>query len=125
MVRGTPASGKTTLMQLVANRLLETLGHEHAVHILTDWAERDVKMEGSWKGYLERTTGVRGYQWLNHLAYLLFSEAQAQESYWNGELWAAFFESIKPINPKARLSCSSHRMARRTGATQAFIKKLI
>ena len=34
VVRGTPASGKTTLMELVANKLLEIYGHERPIHIL-------------------------------------------------------------------------------------------
>ena len=33
LVRGTPASGKTTLMELVANKLLEIYGHERPIHI--------------------------------------------------------------------------------------------
>lgn len=36
-VRGTPASGKTTLMRLVANKLFETHGKTAPIHVLTGW----------------------------------------------------------------------------------------
>ena len=91
-VRGTPASGKTTVMQLVANKLLQMHGHEPPVHILTGWDKEEVRAAG-WNAYLEKQTGVCGYGWLTHQAYLLLDEAQ--ESYWDGELWAALFKSIQ------------------------------
>ena len=78
-------------MQLVANRFLETLGQKHAIHTLTGWPKREVGA-GDWKRYLELRTGVCGYSWLVHPAYLLLDEAQEYHS--DSELWAAFFKSI-------------------------------
>ena len=56
-------------------------------------------MASNWKRYLEQETGVHGYEWLINPAYLLLDEAQ--ESYWDGELWAAFFKDIEQNNPKS------------------------
>lgn len=92
VVRGTPATGKMILIQLVDNRLLETLGKKHAIYALTGWAKREVGV-GGWNRYLELRTGVRGYSWLAHPTYLLLDEAQEPHS--DSELWAAFFKSIK------------------------------
>ena len=44
--------------------------------------------------YLRLWTGVEGKSWPSYPAYLLFDEAQ--QSYWDGELWAAFFKHIDP-----------------------------
>jgi hypothetical protein len=93
-VRGTPASGKTTVMQLVANKLLEKCGQTTHIHTLTGWDEKEVSGT-DWNAYLERKTGVYGKDWPTHPAYLLLDEAQ--QSYWDGELWAAFFKSIEPV----------------------------
>ena len=90
-VRGTPASGKTIVMQLVANKLLKMYGREFPIHTLCGWEK--VKTAG-WNAYLEQETGVCGEIWRGHQAYLLIDEAQ--ESYRDGELWAALFKSIGP-----------------------------
>lgn len=116
------ASGKAALMQLVANRLLETLGHEHAIRALTSWPEKEVEREGDGKGYLERNTGVRGYQWLNHPAYLLLDEVQ--ESYWDGGSGQPSSNPSNSPTREPRSLCFLYRMARRTGVTQALAKKL-
>jgi hypothetical protein len=96
LVRGTPASGKSTLMQLVVNKLLEVRGHMSPIHVLYGWNEKQVGGPGGWNTYLRRLTGVRGDSWPNHPAYLLLDEAQ--ESYWDGQLWSAFFKSIDRFN---------------------------
>ena len=70
-----------------------------AIHTLTGWPERKVEGAGDCKEYLKQKTGVDGYDWRSHPAYLLLDEAQ--ESYWDGELWAAFFKAIGQSNPKA------------------------
>ena len=91
-VRGTPASGKTTVMALVANKLLETYGHKLPIHVLYGWNEQRVSRAG-WIAYLQQVTGVRGDRWPRYQAYLLLDEAQ--QSYWDDELWAALFKSIQ------------------------------
>ena len=91
-VRGTPASGKTTVMHLVANKLFGMYGHKLPIHVLYGWNERKVSGAG-WIAYLRQVTGVRGDRWPRHQAYLLLDEAQ--QSYWDDELWAALFKSIQ------------------------------
>ena len=93
-VRGTPASGKTTVMQLMANKLLQMYGHESSIHVLCGWNRQEVRVAG-WNAYLWQQTGISGNSWLTHQAYLLLDEAQ--ESYWDSELWAALFKSIQPF----------------------------
>jgi hypothetical protein len=95
VVRGTPASGKTTLMELVANKLLEIYGHERPIHILYGWNQKKVQQAAGWNAYLRQQTGVRGDHWRSYPACLLLDEAQ--QSYWDDELWAALFKSIRPF----------------------------
>ena len=122
MVRGTPASGKTTLMQLVGNRLLETLGHEHATHTLTGWPERKVEGAGDWKGYsrkpaLTATTGavIQPTCYSTKHKNLTGTASSGQPS----------SNPSDRATRKPRLSCFLHRMARRAGVMQALIKKCI
>jgi len=81
-------------MELVANKLLKTYGHEFPIHVVNGWDENRVGKVG-WNKYLKQLTGVYGDDWRNYPAYLLLDEAQ--QSYWDDELWAAFFKSIMPI----------------------------
>jgi hypothetical protein len=94
-VRGTPASGKTTLMELMTNKLLEIYGHERPIHILYGWNQKKVQQAAGWNAYLKQETGVRGDHWRSYPAYLLLDEAQ--QSYWDDELWGALFKSIRPF----------------------------
>jgi hypothetical protein len=79
-------------MKLVANKLIERYGHTTPIHTLTGWNEEKVTKATGWIEHLRRLTGVRGDDWLTYPAYLLLDEAQ--QSYWDGELWAALFKSI-------------------------------
>ena len=90
-VCGTPASGKTTVMQLIANKLLEKYGQTTQIYTMTSWDEKIVRAIG-WNAHLERETGVRGDQWPSYRAYLLLDEAQ--QSYWDNKLWAVFFKRL-------------------------------
>ncbi|KAL4936667.1 hypothetical protein BDV06DRAFT_216484 [Aspergillus oleicola] len=91
-VDGTPASGKTVLMNLVANTLLERHGQATPIHSLTGWDTRISK--SGWAAHLEQETGVHGRSWITYPAYLLLDEAQ--QSYWDHELWADLFKRIEP-----------------------------
>lgn len=96
LVRGTPACGKTTLMNLLANELLARHSGETPVHIITGWDEKQVEKAGGWNNYLMQETGIEGRAWPTSPAYLLLDEAQ--ESYWDTTLWSAFFKAIIPFN---------------------------
>ncbi|KAF5865905.1 hypothetical protein ETB97_001973 [Aspergillus alliaceus] len=91
-VNGTPASGKTVLMNLVVNKLLERYGQATPIHSLTGWDPKISKI--GWAAHLEQETGVHGRSWINYRAYLLLDEAQ--QSYWDHEIWADFFKRIEP-----------------------------
>jgi hypothetical protein len=93
-VRGTPASGKTTVMTLVANKLFEKYGQTMPIYALLGWDKEEVRHANGWDTYLKQKTGVRGQQWLGYPAYLLLDEAQ--QSYWDGGLWADLFKRIEP-----------------------------
>jgi hypothetical protein len=93
-VRGTPASGKTTVMNLMANKLLEKYGQTTPIHTLTGWDEKEVRATG-WNAYLKQETGVCGNDWLTYPAYLLLDEAQ--ESHWDGKLWTDLFKRVEPV----------------------------
>jgi hypothetical protein len=83
-VRGTPASGKTIVMQLVANKLLEKYGQTTPIHTLCGWNREQVSRATGWNAYLKQETGVRGVDWPTYPAYLLLDEAQ--QSYWDDQL---------------------------------------
>lgn len=91
-VRGTPASGKTTLMRLVANKLFETHGKTTPIHVLTGWKYDELR--SNWESYLEKVTGVHGRKWLVYSIYLLIGEAQT--TYSDSTLWSSFFKNIEP-----------------------------
>jgi hypothetical protein len=94
-VRGTPASGKTTLMKLVANKLLQEHGHTTPIHTLTSWYRGMANKATDWNSYLEQKTGVCGNDWLTYPAYLLLDEAQ--QSCWDDELWSDLFKAVQPL----------------------------
>ena len=93
-VNGTPASGKTTVMNLVVNKLLEKYGQTTPIHALSGWDKEMVRSATGWSAYLKRETGIHGNRWLTYPAYLLLDEAQ--QSYWDGELWADLFKRVEP-----------------------------
>ncbi|OJJ96248.1 hypothetical protein ASPACDRAFT_47018 [Aspergillus aculeatus ATCC 16872] len=72
-VNGTPASGKTTMMNL---------------------EEARVEKAGGWTLYLKALVGVPGRSLRNHPCYILVDEAH--ESYWDKQLWGALFKSCGP-----------------------------
>ena len=80
-------------MNIVVNQLFENHGKERPIYVLTDWNERIIRGQGGWDAYLEQETGVHGDQWLTYSAYLVIDEAQ--ESYWDGALWADLFKRIE------------------------------
>ncbi|KAL3480195.1 hypothetical protein BJX99DRAFT_254788 [Aspergillus californicus] len=84
-------SGKTTMMNLLINTLLEWR-KTMPIHTLTGWNRTDVESAGGWKWHLAQKTGQHGDNWLQHPAYLLIDDAQ--ETYWDEELWSGFFNNV-------------------------------
>ncbi|KAB8210275.1 hypothetical protein BDV34DRAFT_209676 [Aspergillus parasiticus] len=93
-VIGPPASGKTTAMKLMVNKLLEKHGPTTPIHVLTGWDKQEVCSAASWARYLEQKTGCHGRNWLSNPAYLLLDESQ--QTYWDSELWTVLFKSVEP-----------------------------
>ena len=81
-------------MHLLANKLLEMYGHTTLIYTLSGWQKENVDAATGWNEYLRQKTGVRGYDWPIYPAYLLLDEAQ--ESYWDTNLWADLFKAIQP-----------------------------
>ena len=82
-------------MHLLANKLLETYGRTTPIHTLSGWDKEKVRSATGWNAYLKQETGVHGHKWSTYSAYLLLDEAQ--QSYWDGELWADLFKAIEPV----------------------------
>lgn len=77
-VNETPAPGKTTMMNLVANELL--VRHPNSpIYILDGWEEARVEKAGGRTLYLKALIGVPGRSLRNHPCYILVDEAH--ESY--------------------------------------------
>jgi hypothetical protein len=98
-VRGTPASGKTTVRELVANKLFEIPDRTRPIYVFNGWHENDVRRATGWNEYLKRETGVHGDEWHTYSAYLLLDEAQ--QSHWDDRLWSDLFKRVGgfPSNP--------------------------
>lgn len=91
-IRGTLASGKTTTAKLLKHRIAIERPNL-PVFTLTGWKESIVVSNGGWEKYLVKLTGISGWGDLGGLkAMLLIGEAQ--ETYWDGDLWTAFFKEI-------------------------------
>jgi hypothetical protein len=86
LVRGTPASGKTTLTRLLAQYIRQ---QEPAVDIIPvhRWPPESVRGIGGWQAYLL----ARGWQ-QNKKRNFIFDEAQM--SYEDVDLWGDFFKNI-------------------------------
>ncbi|KAL2802570.1 hypothetical protein BJX63DRAFT_106959 [Aspergillus granulosus] len=93
-INGTPASGKTTLMNLMIKHLLKESEGCALIYNLLGWERDIVRNAGGWKKYLKEQTGVDGSRWTGHSSYLFIDEAQ--QTYWDTELWAGLFRTISP-----------------------------
>ncbi|OJJ94765.1 hypothetical protein ASPACDRAFT_64920 [Aspergillus aculeatus ATCC 16872] len=91
-INGTPASGKTTTMKLLANELLERYP-DTPLYVLSGWPERQVRAAGGWIRYFKEHLNVRGDELEAYPCFILLDEAQ--ESYWDTDLWAQLFKSIE------------------------------
>lgn len=93
LIRGTPASGKTTIRKLTANALLDKFPNI-PVHVVIGWDKEEVTANKGWDVHLKIITGTRGSDWPTKPAFLLFDEAQ--QSYWDKSLWSSVFKDISP-----------------------------
>ncbi|RHZ43313.1 uncharacterized protein CDV56_100733 [Aspergillus thermomutatus] len=99
-INATPASGKSTLMNLMVKHLLKGKEGHNPIYVMIGWNHQRVENAGGWAKYLEAQTGVNGFKWPDHSGYLFLDEAQ--ESYQDDELWAGLFKTVSP-NSKCRI----------------------
>ena len=85
-VRGTPASGKTVLAQLLADHISQQDPDVHIVWIY-GWPLREVKESGNYRSYLEQQGWVERQK-------TVFIFDKAQLSYEDAQLWGEFFKSM-------------------------------
>lgn len=91
VVRGTPAIGKTTILEQTANFVLEK--HRNIpLFVVTGWDQESVEAAGGWEMHLKAVTGIDGNAWRTTSAILLVDEAQC--SYWDLTLWSVFFKAL-------------------------------
>ncbi|KAL3433467.1 hypothetical protein BDV09DRAFT_196699 [Aspergillus tetrazonus] len=64
------------------------------VYVISGWKKDAVRSAKDWAAYLENKTGIDGRDWMTHCGYLFIDEAQ--QSYWDDELWADLFKAIEP-----------------------------
>ncbi|PYI23954.1 hypothetical protein BO99DRAFT_418681 [Aspergillus violaceofuscus CBS 115571] len=93
-INGTPASGKTTTMKLMANELLKRYP-DTPLYILSGWPERQVRAAGGWVRYFQQQLNIciSGDELEAFPSFILLDEAQ--ESYWDTDLWVQLFKSIE------------------------------
>ncbi len=84
-VRGTPASGKTVLAQLLAEHIYQ---QDESVHIIWIYGWPTKAERRNYRSYLQE----KG--WIEY-AKTVFIFDEAQESYHDIELWTGFFKSMR------------------------------
>jgi hypothetical protein len=91
-VRGTPASGKTSLAKLVAQYIRQQEPSMHVIWI-QGWPHDEIQAEGCWECYFQNKKG-----WVKtEKTVFIFDEAQL--SYWDGDLSLNPSTSIKAVAP--------------------------
>ncbi|KAG8841762.1 hypothetical protein FRB91_004704, partial [Serendipita sp. 411] len=94
-VRGTPASGKTTLMHLLHARIVNE-DHNAKVYIYKHWPQNTMESIEGEERVRHYLPGYPQFQGLK--TYFLFDEGQT--SYWDDDLWLAFKDYIQSKQSK-------------------------
>lgn len=82
-------------MNLMVNKLFEC-DPATPIYVLSGWKMESVCSANGWAAYLEKQTGIHGRCWLTHRGYLFLDEAQ--QSFWDDELWADLFKAVEPAS---------------------------
>jgi hypothetical protein len=95
-VRGTPASGKTTLLTLLHSHIISQ-DSEAVVDVIKSWPK--ITHQDTIQSRLHHRIGTKS-------TYLLFDNGQ--DAYWDSELWDVFFKDVvqKGNGPLVVLFCS-------------------
>src|ERR1700742_2120354 len=99
-VRGTPASGKTVLAQLLGEHIRE---RDPTVNIIwiNGWPQEEVARTGGWRHYLER----KGWIQMERTVFI-FDEAQL--SYTDWDLWIGFLKSMHDFKDRRAIAFVSY-----------------
>ena len=100
-VRGTPASGKSTLANLLGKHIGD---REPLVHVIwiSGWKFGDVEASGGWYPYLKK----RKFWEEGKDTVFIFDEAQV--SYTDGALWNDLFKSIRQYRDRRAIVFASY-----------------
>ncbi|KAF8422273.1 hypothetical protein EV426DRAFT_643444 [Tirmania nivea] len=104
LVRGTPASGKSTLLRCLYWYIQNhpELAAQHRCFRINCWARDDVQSAGGWRSYiLAETDGDLDLTAPDLQPYILCID-EAQTSYWDIQFWTDFIKDIAqttPLNP--------------------------
>lgn len=100
-VRGTPASGKTTLALLLAQHIHQQEPAVHTIYIPI-WPLQDVEAIGGWQFYLRQK-----YGWVpGKKTVFIFDEAQT--TYEDYSLWDEFIKNIQAYNDRFAIALASY-----------------
>jgi len=99
-VRGTPASGKSTLAKLLGRHIC---AQESGVHVIwiSGWKHDDVKECGGWYYYLKQKGWIPGKDTV-----FIFDEAQV--TYNDGGLWNDLFKGIQDYPDRRAIAFASY-----------------
>jgi hypothetical protein len=100
-VRGTPASGKTRLAQLLAQYIILQEPASHVIWVGT-WPLEEVKELGGYDSYLRNKKG-----WVEGKA-TVFIFDEAQVSYEDSDLWISFFRSMHDYKDRRAIVFASY-----------------
>ncbi|KAI0002424.1 hypothetical protein BJV74DRAFT_958410 [Russula compacta] len=118
LVRGTPASGKTVLSQILAQYIGRQDPEAHIIGVFS-WPQEEVTAIGGWRTYLHNKGYVEGRKTI-----FIFDEAQS--SYKDSGLWLEFFKSIGDYSHLFAITFASYgspsrRLFIRGHATPPFV----
>jgi hypothetical protein len=92
-VRGTPASGKTTLAQLLAQHIEQ---QDPAVNVI-GWPLEEVAKMGGWRRYLEKKGWIE-----RERTVFIFDDAQLSYDDW--DFWIGFLKSMHDFNDRRAIA---------------------
>lgn len=105
-VKGSPASGKTTLRRLLEYHIFTT-DPEYKIYSFGAWDREVIDAVGGCDGELQRVTGMDSAAMLNSEIKIVLLFDEGQTSYWDKFLWNEFLKSLElGVGPCVIMFCS-------------------